>query len=186
MEDEIWKPINGCDKFYEVSNLGRVRSLDRIDACGRLRRGRILKTHTSKYKTVGLSVGGVTKTTAVHRIVGETFLPKAEGKNTINHKNLDKEDNRVCNLEWMSQKEQISHALDCGVYTIGEDRTISKLCNRDVQLIRYMVNVLTFRQAHVCELYGVVKSTVNSIIKGRTWKHLPIDYSEFKLHFKGF
>lgn len=112
---EIWKDVIGYEEQYQVSNLGNIRSKDRtiIDCLGRRR---TLKSHkiriqTSKigYKQVLLHKDGKMKTHLVHRLVAEAFIPKTEeNKNEINHKDENKSNNTVDNLEWCDHKYNIN------------------------------------------------------------------------------
>lgn len=115
MTDEIWKPISGYEGVYEVSNLGRVRSCDRIvedDYCGKRRFGsRVLRQsqNHSGYCHVKLSKNSKVKTFLVHRLVAEAFVSNPLSKETVNHKNEIKTDNRAKNLEWMTPKENTNY-----------------------------------------------------------------------------
>lgn len=118
---EEWKPIKNYENEYEVSNLGRVRSLDRYiksisSKTGlQFKKGQILKQKTNKvtgYKTITLWRDNKQKGYNVHRLVAEHFLPVKDGKNTVNHINGDKTNNRVGNLEWVSYGENLSHAYE--------------------------------------------------------------------------
>lgn len=103
---EIWKEIKGFEGYYEVSDLGRVRRLDRYDyGCGyaRFYKGRILKNLT--YKTTGylhvqLCKSGTIVNKSVHRLVAEAFIPNPDNLPQVNHKDEDKSNNCVDNLEW--------------------------------------------------------------------------------------
>lgn len=105
--EEQWKPVNepGFENTYEVSNLGRVRSKDRgIKVAGHMtfRRGKVLQPCINKnngYLYVVLSYKGVQKDFTVHSLVANAWLPRVKGLDFINHKNENKIDNRVCNLE---------------------------------------------------------------------------------------
>lgn len=107
VENERWKPVNepGFENTYEVSNLGRVRSKDRgIKVAGHMtfRRGKVLQPCINKnngYLYVVLSYKGVQKDFTVHSLVANAWLPRVKGLDFINHKNENKIDNRVCNLE---------------------------------------------------------------------------------------
>ena len=110
MNEEIWRPIEGYEGLYEVSNLGRVRSLDRyVKGKGksyRLHKGKVLSSakDTIGYLFVILHCNGKCKTIRVHRLVAEAFIPAVEGLSEVNHKDEDKTNNRVENLEWCSHK----------------------------------------------------------------------------------
>lgn len=109
MSEEIWKPIEGYD-YYEVSNKGRVRSLDREISFSTykydtdyVKKGRILKPviSTSGYYTVSLIGNDKSrKVCRIHRLVAQAFIPNPNNYPIINHKNEIRTDNRVENLEW--------------------------------------------------------------------------------------
>lgn len=102
MPGEVWKDIEDFPN-YQVSNMGRVKSF-----CQQ-KEGKILKQNfvRNNYLSVGLYYNGKTKTFRVHRLVALAFIPNPENKETINHINEVKTDNRVENLEWMTVKENI-------------------------------------------------------------------------------
>lgn len=111
---EEWKPIIGYEGYYEVSNMGKVRSVDRVDISGRKRSGIVLHAvkvgHApNKYLAVSLSKDRIVKKTKVHRLVAEAFIPNPENKPEVNHLNEDKMDNRVENLCWATSKENMRH-----------------------------------------------------------------------------
>ena len=98
-EEEIWKPIKGYEDLYEVSSIGRVRCLNYRN------RGEIhIKASSGlRYCQVCLTKDGKMRCFYVHRLVAEAYLPEPkEGATQVNHKNGDKRDNRICNLEWVS------------------------------------------------------------------------------------
>lgn len=105
---EKWKDIAGYEGYYQVSNIGRVRSLDRVvvksNGVKLTLKGQILsaKSDYHGYLRVNLSKSGKVKLKKVHRLVAEAFLPNPDNLPEINHKNEIKTDNRVDNLEWCS------------------------------------------------------------------------------------
>ena len=115
---EIWKDIQGYENLYQVSNLGRIKSLDRKVKVGIknndivLHKGKILKLNQKRngYLSVDLSKEGIVKTISVHRLVAIAFIPNVDNKMQVNHINAKKYDNRVENLEWCSYEENKEHA----------------------------------------------------------------------------
>ena len=99
MSNEIWKDVVGYEGFYKVSNMGRVYSI----------RKKIImrpnRTHKG-YRLLGLTNKDGRKTKSVHRAVMEAFVPNPENKPTVNHKDLNKQNNHVDNLEWATHKER--------------------------------------------------------------------------------
>jgi hypothetical protein len=115
---EVWKPVIGFKEVegeYEVSNKGNVRSLDRwkTNSIGSkyFYKGRVLSTHYNHkgYKRVQLGKQGAQ---TVHQIVAKAFIPKPEGKEQVNHKDGNKDNNCADNLEWVSMKENLNHAWE--------------------------------------------------------------------------
>lgn len=105
------RPINGFDGYYEVDSNGNIYSLDRVITVTDGNRvyqkpikGRVLKPHKTKngYLTIILSGFGVPKRYYIHRIVAETFLPNPHNYACVNHKDENRENNSVGNLEWCS------------------------------------------------------------------------------------
>lgn len=120
MSIEIWLPIKGYEGFYEVSNFGKIRSLDRL-VDGRWgvthRKGRILTGGLDKdgYRLFILSKNGLRKTHKLHRLIAVTFIENPYGYSQINHKDGNKQNNRVDNLEWVTPQKNIQHAFTLGL-----------------------------------------------------------------------
>lgn len=116
--NEVWRPIAGFEDLYEVSNLGRVRSLDRIQynpvaaTHQTLHPGHIMNGVVSHrgYRMVGLrDVNGKRKNCSVHRLVAMAFIPNPNNLPWVNHKNYNQLDNRVENLEWCTEYDNVHY-----------------------------------------------------------------------------
>lgn len=113
---EIWEDISGFEGVYQVSSLGRVRSLDRIEKWAgftRSRKGRILKPSIDKYGYPTVVLKSVRFT--VHRLVALTFLKNTSNLPQVNHKNGIKTDNRPGNLEFCSASHNVQHSWESGL-----------------------------------------------------------------------
>lgn len=131
VREESWKPINGWEGFYEISNNGRVKSLVGWNGREYEKREKILKNSSQKStesysrSVVNLCKDGVSVTKKVHRLVADAFLEKVEGKNIINHKDGNPLNNLVENLEWCTNKENINHAIETGL-TVHRIKTVDR------------------------------------------------------------
>ena len=117
--EEVWKEVPGYEGLYQVSNLGRVKSLSRIvkksDGVTQRRSERIVKQSNSRgYRVFKFRNEQGVKTIRVHRAVAELFLEKPIGNMVVNHKDGDKSNNIYTNLEWVTQKENVRHAVEMG------------------------------------------------------------------------
>lgn len=111
--EEIWKDIKNYEGYYKVSNRGNVKSLVRFGN----KKKKLLKPCIGShgYYVVNLSVNGVTKNVCIHKLVAQSFIPEVFGKTFVNHKNGIKSDNRVENLEWVTNSENAFHANETGL-----------------------------------------------------------------------
>lgn len=116
------------------------------------------------YLRVCLRKGGTSTDVYVHRAVAQAFLPVVGEE--VNHKNLNKADNRVINLEWVSHAKNIAHAKAGGRFS--SLRTSKKLRLQEVQEIRHLVS-LGGLQYTMAKKFSISKSTVSNIVRGRTW-----------------
>lgn len=122
-EKEVWKDVIGYEGMYQVSTFGRVRALEReIEYKNGTRHTypeKILSARLDKYGYLrtNLYKSGKAKVKKIHRIVAESFIPNKDKKSTINHKDGNKLNNRVENLEWTTWGENNKHALDTGLRT---------------------------------------------------------------------
>lgn len=111
---EIWKDIKGYEKRYQISNLGRVKSLKHYSGVHNKYNDRVRikkqQRENSGYFVVGLNKNKSQKIYKVHRLVAEAFIPNPDNKPQVNHINGIKTDNRACNLEWNTRSENMQHA----------------------------------------------------------------------------
>lgn len=123
----MWKEVKGYEGYYEVSDTGQVRSVRRtiIDSSMKRRtlQGNVMKQTLSKdnkregygYYVVNLRKDGQSKVVQVHRLVAENFLENTYNLPTVNHKDGNKQNNDVSNLEWATYRENNIHALNNGL-----------------------------------------------------------------------
>ena len=113
--EEIWKDIIGYEGFYQVSSLGRVRSLDMYVKCGygsyRLRKGKVLSSviKDNGYLQLKLYCNGKLYKKYVHRLVAQAFIPNPDNLPEVNHLDEDKTNNNVTNLEWCDHKYNLNY-----------------------------------------------------------------------------
>lgn len=128
---EIWKDVDGFNGLYSVSNLGRVRVAAHLSTDGRHFPAKMIAVVISKrdgYGRVNMRKNGKPYAATIHRLVANAFIPNPGNKPEINHKNGDKTDNRVSNLEWCTPKENQQHALKMGlrgVHTSGTAKPVA-------------------------------------------------------------
>ena len=113
--EEIWKDIYGYTGIYQVSNLGRVRTLRKR------KNQKVLSLIISKqgYCMVDLTKHREVKRIFVHRLVAKAFIPNPYSKPFVNHKDGNKQNNYVDNLEWVTAKENNIHAIKTGLNDVG-------------------------------------------------------------------
>ena len=140
---EIWKSIKDYEGLYEISNLGRVRSLPRKGTYKDIHILKLGKNHKG-YLQVKLSKDSVLKCKSIHRLVAETFIENKDNLPCINHKNEIKTDNNVNNLEWCS----ISYNNNYG----ERQKRVSKTQGKKV-IGTNEIETLIFNSANEAEIY---------------------------------
>lgn len=175
MTEEVWKPVVGFEGLYEVSNLGRVRSLDRVLHSGgavrgypRRVRGRILKPqqHPAGYLHVGLGQAG-------SRIIGPLVLaafrgPRPSDRHEACHNNGRKHDNVLTNLRWGTEAENAQDKVAHGTSPRGENNGCAKLTEADVLAIR----ASSAGRQSLAATYDVHAKHIDRIRRGTRWAHV--------------
>lgn len=162
---ERWKPVIGYEGIYEVSNYGNVRNV----TSGHV----LLQTNTTTgYRKVELYKNG-RKNLRVHRLVASAFINNTYGKPYINHKNGNKTDNRVENLEWCTQKENVNHAIRTGL-----KRTVVK--NTDDVIDLYVNKKYTVKR--IAKLYNVSITPIKRILNERCIEIRPTGVARYEFN----
>ena len=167
--NEIWKPIEGYEGVYEVSNLGRVRSLTRIDSRGRLREGVVLKPcYDSRRNYLHVNLRG--KPCNIHRLVAKTFISNPHDYAEINHKDEDKTNNCVENLEWCTHKYNNNYGSK-PTKSRGINNPQSKLTESDIIEIRklYKPHNKCYGAKALAQRFGVSYHHIYHIVRNDKW-----------------
>ncbi len=168
---EIWKSIKNY-KDYQISNLGRVKSLPRKNRLNEL----ILKldTHKQGYKRIGLRKNNKTKKFLVSRLVAIHFIANINNLPEVNHKDGNKSNNKSNNLEWITSKGNSIHAIKnkLRIMLKGEKCSWSKLTEVQVKDIRERWKIGAFNMRELADYFHVHKTTIWEIIHRKIWRHI--------------
>lgn len=155
---EIWKTVNGYEGLYEVSNKGRVRSLDKIVPKWdgqRLLKGKILKGGITRfgYVKVILTKEKTKRTFLVHRLVAEAFIENdnPKSKNQVNHIDGDKLNNSIENLEWVTASENVRHAFENGLKKPSQKSTkiiTQKGYESNIEVLQFTLDGVLLKKWH--------------------------------------
>lgn len=173
MENEVWIDIKDFEGYYQVSNMGIVQSLDRIRSDNSFRRGKILKQHPQNgYWGICLQKDKTKYWKLVHRLVGEAFISNIYNLPEINHKDLNRQNNIVTNLEWSTRQGNIDHAKENGVMESGENHHNARLNWNTVNEIRKdYLNDKTLSYSDISKKYKISINMAASIISNANWKN---------------
>ena len=181
MEAEIWRDISRYDGAYQVSSLGRIRSVERPvinGECTYLTPGKLMSLWvggTSHYLCVCLSRKGKTRKYLVHRLVAEHFLEGWNETLEVNHIDGNKHNNSAMNLEMCSRQQNISHAISNRLKNdSGELSRNAKLTNHEAQMIRKL-HAQGVKQNVLATQFRVCKQTICNIVHYKRYKHESIN-----------
>lgn len=188
MSDEVeeWRAVVGFEGRYEVSDLGRVRSLDVLTRRGGggaedIRPGKVRKLHLMKsgYQHVNLKRDGVGLGQYVHRLVAAAFL--GESRNLeVNHKDGNKANNILSNLEYCTRQENVDHSIRIGIFhrnhtwprSKGGSNPNSKITENEAFKVCEML-ACGFGGRQIARMTGIGIGIVEKISCGKTWAHIP-------------
>lgn len=171
---EEWRSIPGYEKYYEISSEGRVRSFDRIVASGRLRRGRTLsQAVVTGYMQVCLCVLGESKKFYTHVLVALSFIGSKPDGLEVNHKDGNKSNNSVDNLEYITPSANMDHSYRSGLHFAmrGENNPFAKLTEGDVRKIRAM-RESGEKVSSISKVMGISTTHVKYIVSRKAWSHI--------------
>ena len=159
---EIWKPVavKGFESKYEVSNLGRVKSIGTYNTC---KRGVLVPIiDTSGYEHVMLFNNGMRKDISVHRLVALTFIPNSNRLRYVNHKDENIRNNNVSNLEWCTNSYNVAYSVGKAVGQYSKEGTLIKVFNTIADASREL-KIPTTNISKCCK--GLRKSAGNFVWK---------------------
>lgn len=159
----MWKKVYGFDD-YLCNEQGEIYSL---------KRNKIMKTHNDKdgYKQLRLTIEkGKAITVKVHRLIAQTFIPNPENKPCVNHKNGNKKDNTVANLEWCTTKENNTHARQTGLLNDCGVNNSRAVCNEEtLKEIRTLI-AEGKGNTEIEKITGISNKVISNIRRGRNYK----------------
>ncbi len=161
MEEEVWKPIPGYEEMYEVSNMGRVKSVFAYKCKDATGIRKFMKTKKG-YLKVKLKRNQICVHKLVHRLVATVFIPNPENKPSINHKKGVKTDNRASELEWCTTKENNDHAVRIGLNNASD--FVGPTAH---PILDTLTGITYLSKARACKALRISNDTVNEIISGR-------------------
>ena len=175
---EEWRPINGYRHSYEISSFGRIRSLDRrgnnfLTKGFNLYKGKIMSGSLDKegYKRVHfITNDGKDRQLSIHRLVALAFISNPQNKECVNHLDCDITNNKVENLEWCTNKENVDYRNKLGRQARGTKMNTCKLSEKDILEIRKIGNLIPYWK--IGKKFGISKTYVGRIIRRQNWKHI--------------
>lgn len=177
IEGEVWKPAYGLEAFYEVSNIGRIRSLYRDKWHNILTP---YKNSKGYYEVHLTGAEGRSKRYLLHRIIAYTFLGYKEEGFIVNHINSIRNDNRIENLEWVNYSQNVKHSFKSGRrknnngHFLPPGKGQRRLTIDIVKSIKKDLLIEPVHLGNIAKKHGVKPKTVSNIYYGNTWKKVTI------------
>lgn len=174
--NEIWEPVVGYKGLYEVSCLGKVRTLT-YKGTTILKEGRLLSPgHVGGYRQVHLYKNRIKTSKLVHVLVAQSFILNPENKPKVNHKDGEKANNHVENLEWCTQLENIHHSMYIlGKTYHGSKHHHAKLTEEIITKMKEMHrDYPAMKNRDIAKVFGIWESNMSWILAGKVWKHVKI------------
>lgn len=164
---EVFKEIKGFEGRYEISNLGNVKSL---------LTGKLMKLGITPfgYLRVNLRYANCRKYKSyfVHRLVASAFIPNPKNYKEVNHKDSNRQNNKVTNLEWCTREENIRHSFKFGnASNKGLRNPNAKLNLEDVEAIKALAKTNRFYHKKIAKFFRISSSMVDNIVKGNNWSN---------------
>lgn len=169
--NEIWKWVVGYEDVYQISNQGRVRSVDRVTR-GRRRESQILKPILRKgYPSVNLCKAGTRLACEIHSLVLEAFVgSRPKGHEACHFPDQNRANCRLDNLRWDTVKNNQADRIAHGTSQHGERNPRAKL--RDIEVLFIRNSASTLSTSILSERFGIAPSTIRNIIQRRVWRHI--------------
>lgn len=170
---EVWRNLDFAKGLYQVSNLGRVKSLPRC----RIPKERLLKGNYSVdgYLRHEFSINGKRVHWMTHRLVMYAFYYRKDYPNLdVNHINFTKDDNRVSNLEWCTRSENIIHSIKHGRHCLANLKSRYTLTEKQVKEIKRLLSKGCLNQKEIGYKYGVSNHVIHKIKSGKNWGHVEV------------
>ena len=168
---EKWVTIKDYPK-YKISNLGRIWS----EHTNKYIKPHLRSKDINAYMKVELFNEEGSKSMALHRLLAEAFIPNPDNKCCVNHKDGNKTNNHLANLEWVTYSENSQHATDTGLSPIGIERTSAKLSEQDVSEIASLLQSSDLSFNAIGNKYNIDSGVIRDIHRRRSWSHLTKDF----------
>lgn len=176
MKEEIWVDIKGFEGLYQISSYGRIKSYDRYIRNGfntYIKKGKIRKNQFSNngYYIIIFNINTKMYQYLIHRLVASNFIPNENNYSQVNHKDGNKLNNNVENLEWITPSNNIIHSINNNLTSQwGETHKSTKLKKEDIKEIRKLGK--TMSRTDISKEYGISIKAVCNIINNKTWKRV--------------